>query len=160
MKQKYNIIQRYMSKLDKLFEINKITANQKGLTLVELLVVVTLIGLIAVTVASSVFSKGNAAKAELNLTRIESLKQEISRYRLTYNSYPSSLNDLVKPNAQVRATGRPFTSIIKEDELKDIWGNPYLFKSENDGRTYAITSLGSDGIPGGEGPDQDVTSRP
>ncbi len=149
-----------MNSKETVVQVKEFAKNQKGLTLVELLVVVTLIGLIAVTVASSVFSKGNAAKAELNLTRMESLKQEISRYRLTYNAYPTSLNDLVKPNAQVRATGRPFTSIIKEDELKDIWGNAYLFKLENDGRTYAITSLGSDGVQGGEGPDQDVTSRP
>ncbi len=138
----------------------KLCANEKGLTLVELLVVVTLIGLIAVVVASNVFSKGEAAKAELNLTRMNSLKQEISRYRLTYNSYPTGLGDLIRPNSQVQATGRPFTAILKEDELKDMWGNNYEFKLENSGRCYALMSYGADGIQGGEGANQDVTVRP
>ena len=134
--------------------------NEKGLTLIELLVVVVLIGLIFTVVAGSVFSKGEAAKAELNVTRMESLKQEIARYRLNYNSYPSSLEDLIRPNSQIRQSGRLFNPIIKEDELNDMWGNKYLFKSENDGRSYSLTSFGADGAPGGEGPSQDVTSRP
>ncbi len=138
----------------------KFLQNEKGLTLVELLVVVTLIGLIAVVVASNVFSKGEAAKAELNLTRMNSLKQEISRYRLTYNSYPTAIQDLIRANSQVKATGRPFTAILKEDELKDMWGNPYEYKLENSGRSYVLTSFGSDGIQGGEGANQDVSVRP
>lgn len=138
----------------------KIVSTESGLTLIELLVVVVLIGLIFTVVAGSVFSKGEAAKAELNVTRMEGLKQEIARYRLNYNSYPQALQDLVRPNAQVRQSGKLFNPIVKEDELKDIWGNPYLYKSENDGRSYSITSQGADGAPGGEGPNQDITVRP
>lgn len=138
----------------------KLVNNEKGLTLVELLVVVTLIGLIAVVVASNVFSKGEAAKADLNMVRMNSLKQEISRYRLTYNSYPTGLQDLIKPNSQVQATGRPFTAILKDEELKDMWGNQYEYKMENSGRSYVLMSYGSDGIQGGEGANQDVSVRP
>jgi len=134
--------------------------NERGLTLIELLVVVVLIGLIFTVVAGSVFSKGEAAKAELNVTRMETLKQEISRYRLNYNSYPTPPHPPTRPNSQIRQSGKLFNPIIKEDELKDMWGNKYSFKSENDGRSYSITSFGSDGVPGGEGPAQDVTSRP
>jgi general secretion pathway protein G len=137
-----------------------ISNNEKGLTLIELLVVVVLIGLIFTVVAGSVFSKGEAAKAELNVTRMNSLKQEISRYRLMYNSYPSSLDDLVRPNSQIKQSGKLFSPIIKEDELKDMWGAKYVYKAENDGRSYSLTSLGSDGVQGGEGPDQDVTTKP
>lgn len=144
--------------MDNLFE--EISENEKGLTLVELLVVVTLIGLIAVVVASNVFSKGEAAKAELNLTKMNSLKQEISRYRLTYNSYPTALMDLIRPNSQIKSTGRPFTAILKEDELKDMWNNSFDYKLENGGRSYVLLSFGADGVQGGEGADQDVTVRP
>ncbi|HMO17381.1 MAG TPA: type II secretion system protein GspG [Oligoflexia bacterium] len=137
-----------------------ILGNQSGLTLVELLVVVVLLGLIFTVIGSSVFSKGEAAKAELNLSRMNSLKQEISRYRLTFNSYPRSLQDLVRPNAEVQKSGRLFSAIVKEDELQDLWGNPYVYRLENDGRSYSLTSFGSDGVTGGEGPGQDVTVRP
>jgi general secretion pathway protein G len=134
--------------------------NQSGLTLVELLVVVVLLGLIFTVIGSNVFSKGEAAKAELNRTRMESIKQEISRFRLTFNSYPRSLEDLVRPSAQLQQSGRLFSPIIKEDELLDMWGNQYIYRLENDGRSYTLTSLGSDGIPGGEGHAQDLTVRP
>lgn len=134
--------------------------NERGLTLVELLVVVVLLGLIFTVIGSNVFSKGEAAKAELNMSRMNSLKQEISRYRLTFNSYPTSLEDLIRPNAQVQQSGRLFSAILKEEELKDLWGNPYVYKPENDGRTYALTSFGSDGMPGGIDHAQDVTVRP
>ena len=77
-----------------------------------------------------------------------------------YNSYPSSLDDLVRPNSQIKQSGKLFSPIIKEDELKDMWGAKYVYKAENDGRSYSLTSLGSDGVQGGEGPDQDVTTKP
>lgn len=149
-----------MKKLNSKEYAYKTYTNESGLTLIELLVVVVLIGLIFTVVAGSVFSKGEAAKAELNVTRMDGLKQEIARYRLNYNSYPTSLEDLIRPNSQIRQSGKLFNPIIKEDELSDIWGNKYLYKSENDGRSYSITSFGADGAPGGEGPNQDVTARP
>jgi general secretion pathway protein G len=135
-------------------------SNEKGLTLVELLVVVVLLGLIFTVIGSNVFSKGEAAKAELNRTRMESIKQEISRFRLTFNSYPRSLEELVRPSSQMQQSGKLFSPIIKEDELLDMWGNKYIYRLENDGRTYTLTSLGSDGMPGGEGHAQDLTIRP
>lgn len=137
-----------------------ILKNEKGLTLVELLVVVVLLGLIFTVIGSNVFSKGEAAKAELNRTRMESLKQEISRFRLTFNSYPRSLQDLVRPTSQMQQTGKLFSPILKEDELQDLWGNPYVYRLENDGRSYSITSYGSDGVSGGEGHAFDLTIRP
>ena len=143
-------------------EISNKTKNsaEKGFTLVELMVVVVLLGLIMTVVAKGIFSKGAAAKAELNVTRMESLKQEISRYRLMYNSYPTSIEDLIRPNSQIKQSGKLFTPILKEDELQDMWGNKYIYKQENDGRSYSLTSFGSDGVAGGEGADQDITSRP
>jgi general secretion pathway protein G len=134
--------------------------NERGLTLVELLVVVVLLGLIFTVIGSNVFSKGEAAKAELNLSRMSSLTQEIARYRLTFNSYPRSLEDLIRPNAQVQQSGRLFSPILKEEELLDMWGNKYIYRLENDGRSYSLSSYGSDGMPGGEGHAQDVTKRP
>ncbi len=139
---------------------NAITKDERGLTLVELLVVVVLLGLIFTVIGSNVFSKGEAAKAELNRTRMESIKQEISRFRLTFNTYPRSLDELVKPSPQMQQSGRLFSPIIKGDELLDMWGNKYTYRLENDGRSYSLTSLGSDGMPGGEGHAQDLTLRP
>lgn len=138
----------------------KITSNERGLTLVELLVVVVLLGLIFTVIGSNVFSKGEAAKAELNRSRMESIKQEVSRFRLTFNTYPRSLEELIRPSQQMQQSGRLFSPILKEDEFLDMWGNKYIYRLENDGRSYSLTTLGSDGVPGGEGHAMDFTLRP
>lgn len=131
--------------------------SERGLTLVELIVVIVLIGLIATVVMKNVLDTGEAQKAELNVTRMRKLQQSLGQYRLKYNSLPSSLQDLVKPSPEVKEQGTLFTSLASEAELNDIWGTPYRYTTGNNKRTYTLGSLGADGIEGGEGPNQDVT---
>jgi general secretion pathway protein G len=134
--------------------------NEKGLTLVELLVVIVLIGLISVVVAKNVVGKGDIAKAELNVVRMNSLKNSLGQFRLKFNTYPGKLDELVTGSGDTKNSGQIFMPLIEEDELKDMWGFPYVYKLENDGRVFSLKSLGSDGLEGGEGAKQDVTVRP
>lgn len=134
--------------------------NQLGLTLVELLAVIVILGLIITVVLKNVSSQSEAAKAKLNETKMMQLQQMIDQYRLEYNTYPSSLNDLVRESASIKESGKVFVALVKPEQLKDIWNFDYIYKMESDGRAYSLTSLGSDGIPGGEGAKQDVTKRP
>lgn len=134
--------------------------GQRGLTLIEILVVIVLISLIAVVVGKNVIGQGEAARAELNIVKMEKLKSLLGQYRLKYNGYPDKLSNLIKPGADVQKSGKLFIAIASEDDIKDVWGAPYTYKSENNGRSYSLTTLGSDGAPGGEGADQDVTMRP
>lgn len=133
---------------------------ESGMTLIEILVVIVLISLIAVVVGRNVISQGDAAKAELNVVKMEKLKNLLGQYRLKYNTYPSKLEDLVKASSDIQKSGKIFVSLADEDDLADVWGFPFVYKSENNGRSYSITSLGSDGVEGGEGAKQDVTLRP
>lgn len=134
--------------------------NSKGMTLVELLAVIVLIGLIMAVVAKGIFSKSDAAKAKLNVVKMEKLKESIEQYRFEYNSYPSSLQDLIHPSGDVRDSGKVFVALAGADDLKDIWGFDYIYRAESDGRSFSLTSYGSDGVAGGDGPKQDVTLRP
>ena len=134
--------------------------NQRGLTLVELLAVIVILGLIITVVLKNVTGQSEAAKAKLNETKMMQLQQMIDQYRLEYNSYPSSLNDLVRESSAVKESGKMFVALVKPEQLKDIYNYDFIYKSESDGRSYSLTSLGSDGIPGGEGPKQDLTKRP
>ena len=140
---------------------NELARNsERGMTLIEILVVIVLISLIAVVVGKNVIGQGDAAKAELNVVKMEKLKNLLGQYRLKFNSYPAKLDDLVKPNADVEKSGKIFVALAGNDDLLDVWGFPFVYKSENSGRSYAITTLGSDGVQGGEGANQDVTIRP
>lgn len=135
-------------------------SSSRGMTLVEIIVVIVLISLVFGIVARGVIGKGDTAKAKLNVVKMETLKNAIESYRFQYNSYPSSLNDLMSASPDVQKSGQIFTPLAKEEDLKDIWGVPYTYKTENNNRTYSLTSLGSDGVAGGEGAKQDVTLRP
>ena len=137
-----------------------IRSSEHGLTLIEILVVIVLISLIAVVVGTNVIGQGEAARAELNVVKMEKLKSLLGQYRLKFNNYPDRLGDLVKPNADVQKSGKLFVAIASEDDIKDVWGFPYLYKAENNGRTYTLSSLGADGVEGGEGANQDITMRP
>jgi general secretion pathway protein G len=134
--------------------------EERGMTLVELLVVIVLISLIAVVVGKNVIGQGDAAKAELNVVKMEKLKNLLGQYRLKYNTYPSSLQDLVKQNSETSKSGKIFIALAEEADLDDIWGFPFSYKSENNGRSFSISSFGADGVAGGEGANQDVTIQP
>ncbi|MCB0358730.1 MAG: type II secretion system protein GspG [Bdellovibrionales bacterium] len=128
--------------------------------MIEIIVVIVLISLVFGVVARGVFSKGEEAKAKLNLARMEKVKSALNQYRFEYGTYPASLQDLVRPSGDVQKSGKLFVKLVDEDELRDLFGSDFIYKSENDNRSYTLTTLGADGKTGGEGADQDVTMRP
>lgn len=134
--------------------------SESGLTLVELLVVIVLISLIAVVVGKNVIGQGAAAKAQLNVVKMEKLRSLLGQYRLQYNSYPAKLGELVTGGGDIKSSGKIFVPLATEDDLNDVWNFPFIYRTESDGRTFAITSLGEDGIEGGDGARQDVTLKP
>lgn len=132
---------------------------QAGMTLVEVIAVIVLIGLIIAVVAPNIFGQSENAKAQLNVVKMEKLANALSQYRLQFNSYPEKLEDLMSPSADVKDSGQLFTPLAEDKDLKDVWGTQFIYKTENNRRSYTITTLGSDGARGGDGPAQDVTKR-
>ena len=134
--------------------------NEEGLTLVELLAVIVLIGLISTVEIKNVVGQGDTAKAELNVLKMNKLKSALGQYRLKFNSYPARIDDLLTGGPETRNGDQIFMPLVEDSELKDVWGVPYIYKLENDGRSFSLKSLGSDGIEGGDGAKQDVTVHP
>ena len=63
-------------------------------------------------------------------------------YKIEFNEYPNSLEDLLKPTKDWP------NGFYNEKELpKDPWGNPYNYKKlEEAGKNYVIWSFGPNGI--------------
>ena len=135
-------------------------SDERGMTLVEVIAVVVLLALIWVVVGRSVFGQSEAAKAQLNMVKMDNVKQYLSQYRIQYNTYPGKLEDLVHGGPETKKPGTLFTPLANEDDLKDIWDTPYIYLAENNNRSYVLKSLGSDALEGGEGPKSDVERRP
>lgn len=119
-------------------------SNTKGMTIVELMIVLTIIASIMGVVGFYVF--GTLDKANIQEARIEigQLTQMVESYYLASSprQFPNELDDLAEGPS-------PLTKEIPNDP----WGNPYIYSKQ--GREFSITSAGPDGIEGNE---DDVTA--
>jgi len=133
---------------------------ERGMTLVELMAVIIILGIMLTVIAKNIFGQADNAKARTNILRLEKIKGALELYRTEFGRYPGQLGDLIRPSADIQQSGKLFMKYAEESELKDVWEHDLLYKNENDGRSFSLTSLGADGAPGGTDANQDVTLRP
>ena len=130
-----------------------------GMTLIEILVVLVLIGIVLGVVGGNFIGRGEKAKADAAKIEIGQIGQALDLYKLEIGRYPSSqegLQALVSAPPGVNNWNGPYWK--KSQIPKDPWGNEYKYVQPGQHGAYDIISLGADGKEGGEGPDKDVTS--
>jgi general secretion pathway protein G len=133
--------------------------SQRGITLIEMLVVVTIIGLLGSVVYLNMFKKAEEVKPKLALTQIRTFVDTLNLYKLETGSFPTTEQGLqalrVRPEG-VAQWGGPY---LQTDIPLDPWGHPYLYKYPGEHSELPdIVSLGGDGVPGGEGTNADIVS--
>ena len=117
--------------------------KERALTLVEIMVVLVILTILTAFIANKLFGAGDKAKRQLNMMRMQDLKQAINLYQLQMNALPPNLDALVHGS-----NGSPTTA--NEGQLKDAWGNQFTYTLNDSGRSYVIKTLGADGREGGE----------
>jgi general secretion pathway protein G len=134
--------------------------NSQGFSLIEIIVVITIIGLIVGWAATRIFGQGDRAQAGIAKSKILSLGGALDLYKLEVGKYPTSnegLKALFTAPSGVTNWNGPY--VKNADELKDPWKNDLIYRSPGtDNRPYEIVSLGADGQEGGEGPNKDIKS--
>jgi len=121
--------------------------SQAGMTLVEIMVVITILGLVMAAVGVSVIPRLNEARqdrARLDLKNIEGAMKLYYTKKGTYPDTGSGLKALVDMQ-------------LLEQMPRDPWEREYVYM--NEGGKPVIISYGADGAPGGEGPDSDISSK-
>jgi len=134
-------------------------SRRRGVTLIEMLVVVTIIGLFVALVAPNMMKHADAAKVTKARADIHNFMTALATYKLDVGVYPSTEQGLlalrVKPGDVPNWAG-PY---VVQDIPKDPWGHEYLYKFPGDhGDDPDLVSLGQDGQPGGEGFAADIVS--
>ena len=127
---------------------------QSGMSLVEILVVLAIIGGVMALIAPNVF--GNKQKANVRTAKIIMAKLEsaINEYYNDCDQMPDSLGDLVESPGDDACSSWGPSAYAKEKEILDPWKNELVYEQTNDG--FKLVSLGKDGAPGGEGFDADI----
>jgi general secretion pathway protein G len=134
-------------------------AGEDGFTLVEMLVVITIIGMIMALVGPRVLNYLSESRVKAAKIQIQSFSSALDLFYLDAGRFPSSsegLAALVRPVSGVTAWNGPY---VKGGTVpNDPWGNAYVYKQPGEQAAYEIRSLGSDGQEGGAGTATDLTS--
>ena len=133
--------------------------GERGFTLVEILVVITIIGLIMGLVGPRVLNYLTESKAKAAKIQIESFSSALDLYFLDNGRYPSSSEGLTalvqRPGSTMTWNGPYLKGAVVPN---DPWGNPYQYRAPGQHGTYDITSYGADGQEGGAGSAADIVS--
>jgi general secretion pathway protein G len=130
---------------------------QSGFTLVEILVVITIIGLIMGLVGPRVLGYLGESKVKAAQIQIESFASALDLFYLDAGRYPSSAEGLPALVRRPGATTSWNGPYLKNGQVpNDPWGHPYIYRSPGDRGAYDIISLGSDGQEGGTGTAADI----
>jgi len=133
--------------------------QQAGITLIEMLVVVTIIALFAALVAPVMFRQSDKARVTAAKAQINSFMTALGAYKLDTGVVPSTEEGLqalrVKP-ANLDSWQGPY---LPKDIPLDPWGHPYVYKYPGDhGDEPDIICYGADGQPGGSDFNADIES--
>src|SRR3979490_1575243 len=123
--------------------------SQAGFTLVEILVVITIIGLIMALVGPRVLGYLGESKAKAAKIQIESFSSALDLYYLDLGRYPTSTEGLAALTRATNAPGWNGPYLGGGVVPNDPWGHGYLYRSPGERGPYEIISPGSDAEEGG-----------
>lgn len=133
--------------------------RDRGLTLIELMVVVVILSILAVVIVPRVIDRPDQARVARAQADIAALSAALNLYRLDNATYPTTDQGL-----QALVT-RPSTPPVPNNWASngyidrvpaDPWGRPYQYLAPGIHGPFDVFSLGADGRPGGSGVDADI----
>lgn len=137
----------------------RIRQGESGFTLLELLVVITILGLLTAVAGTVALNYLGRAKTDTTRLQIDQISAGLDLYRLDVGQYPSQeegLMALIERSPDAAAWNGPY--LKKRNSVNDAWGRPFLYRNPGQNGEVDIYSLGSDNAEGGEGESADVTS--
>ena len=119
--------------------------TQDGFSLIELMVVITIIGLLGGIVGVNVMRHLRRANVQATKSQLILIDDAIAAYKMETRRLPDSLSDLVGEDG-----------FLRTDEVPtDAWGNDFIYEPQGR-REFLLYSLGADNLEGGDAEDADI----
>ncbi|MEK2690615.1 type II secretion system major pseudopilin GspG [Bdellovibrio sp. GT3] len=125
--------------------------NRKGMTLIEIMIVLAIIGGISALLLPRLTGSMDKAKVKETKIHMGQISNALQMYYTDCNKYPQTLEGLTTQDPNCSNWGpEPY---IKN--IKDRWEHDYVY--ELNGSEIHLKSFGKDGREGGSGYDADIS---
>jgi len=143
--------------------MKKNSLNNKGFSLIELMVVIVILGILAGLIMPKLMGRTDDAKIVKAQVDIASIDTALKLYKLDNGDYPTTeqgLKALIEAPDKDGGTGnwKKGGYLEKKALPKDPWGREFIYLSPGTHSDYDIISYGADGVPGGEDKNKDINS--
>lgn len=140
-------------------KIIKTILENQAFSLIEILVALTLLGLVGTFVVGKIFDQLHEGKVKATKIQMSNFAQRLQEYKRKCGAYPTTEQGLdaltEEPTSGRKCRNYPSSGFIEGGELPlDPWDNQYEYTG--DGRRFNIISYGNDNEEGGENEDQDI----
>lgn len=116
-------------------------ASRRGMTLIEILIVLSIVAMVGIAVAGVTFNQLANARIKTAEVEVNNLEQAVMEYRVYVQEYPQSLDQLTRPPGSLQP--------LRREIRPDPWGNDWNYtRSGRD--SFTLCSNGPDGRPGTE----------
>jgi len=150
---------RPMSRRPLRITLTALKGNEDGMTLLELLVVIVILGLLATLGSIKLTGYLGRARSDTARLQLQELMTALDLYRIDVGRVPTTaegLIALVERPGNVAAWRGPY--LRSRTALSDPWRRPYRYISPGTHGEYDLISFGADGASGGEDENQDIAS--
>ena len=119
---------------------------RRAFTLVEMLLVITIIGILAALVIPKMVGRSEQARQAAAHADLSSIKTALDAYEVDNGFYPKSLQDLIQQPSNARNWHGPYLDNLPVDP----WGNPYVYAypGRHNPNGFDLSSVGPDGKAG------------
>lgn len=140
---------------------NKYVLGRRGITLIEMMVVIVILGILATIIFTRVSDRPEQARRTKAAVEIRQIQTALELFKLDNGFFPSTeqgLEALVSAPTTGKIPSHYPESGYLEKVPRDPWGNLYVYICPGTHGDYDLLSYGADGEPGGDGKNRDVES--
>ena len=139
--------------------LGKCRDGTSGFTLIELIVVVTILGILFSIVSVTVIQRVDETKWKTTVTQIRLLESALESYRLDVGDYPMTEEGLFSLWTTPEGVDNWNGPYLMKKVPNDKWDRPYIYSYPGQhSNGYEILSYGKDGVPGGDKWNEDIKS--